>query len=218
MKKVAVIALVAVVLGIAWKLGVFARVAEPKVLAQTLVELGVWGYLAYLVAFTVLQPFGVPGTIFVVAAPLIWPWHTAFALSMIGTMAASVVGFSFARFVARDWVTKRLPARLKKYDEALERNAFSMVVILRMVFWMPVWLHAFLGVSKVRFSTHFWASLIGYAPPLLAVSVLGASLFDAEGNLQREAWPMMIGMLAVTVVIALVGRYFLSRATQRPAQ
>ena len=39
---------------------------------------------------------------------LIWPWPVAYALSMTGTMAASVVGFSFARFIARDW-DPRLP-------------------------------------------------------------------------------------------------------------
>ena len=39
------------------------------------------GYVAFIVAYTVLQPFGVPGSIFIVAAPLIWPWQTAFALA-----------------------------------------------------------------------------------------------------------------------------------------
>ncbi len=110
--RLAVVALVLLTIAAAYHFGVFARVAEPKALADTLVEMGAWGYLAFIVAYTVLQPFGVPGTIFIVAAPLIWPWKTAFALSMIGTMSASVVGFSFARFVAKDWVSARIPARL----------------------------------------------------------------------------------------------------------
>ncbi len=56
-------------------------------------ELGPWGYVAFVAAYAALQPFGVPGTVFIMAAPLIWPWPVAFALSMAGTMAASVVGF-----------------------------------------------------------------------------------------------------------------------------
>jgi hypothetical protein len=39
-------------------------------------------------------------------------------------MAASIVGFSFARFMARDWVSTGIPARFRKYDEALARRAF----------------------------------------------------------------------------------------------
>src|SRR6478735_6969188 len=122
--KVGLVGLVLLVLAGAYHFGVFARVAEPRTLATTLVEMGAWGYVAFILAYTLLQPFGVPGTIFVVAAPLFWPWQTAFGLSMAGTMCASVVGFSFARFVAKDWVTARIPARLRKYDEALAENAF----------------------------------------------------------------------------------------------
>ena len=72
--KLAVVALVLVLLAAAWHFGVFARLAEPKLLAQTLLDMGAWGYVAFIVAYAVLQPFGVPGTIFIVAAPLIWPW------------------------------------------------------------------------------------------------------------------------------------------------
>src|SRR4051812_17700380 len=204
---VAVIALVLVTLAGAWHFGVFARVSEPAVLAHTLVEMGVRGYLAFVVAYTILQPFGVPGTVFVVAAPLIWPWPTAFALSMIGTMCASVIGFSFARFVARDWISARIPGRFRKYDAALERSAFRTVVLLRLVFWMPQALHAFLGVSKVRFSTHFWGSLLGYIPPLFLVSYLGAEMFDSSGHIQPRAWPILGALAVVSLLVALVSRH-----------
>ncbi|MCP3057904.1 VTT domain-containing protein [Myxococcus sp. K38C18041901] len=190
----------------AWLFGVFAWVGAPGGLAQKLVGLGAWGYLAFILVYTALQPFGVPGTFFVVAAPLIWPWPTAFALSMVGTMSASVVGFSFARFVAREWVSARIPARLRKYDAALERSSFRTVVILRLILWMPQVLHSFFGVSKVGFWTHFWGSLIGYAPPLLLVSYLGAEMFDASGKMQPAAWPIMAGLLTASLVIAALAR------------
>lgn len=51
-------------------------------------------------------------------------------ISMVGTMAASSVGFSFSRFVARDWVAKIIPAPFEKYDESLARRAFRTVIIL----------------------------------------------------------------------------------------
>jgi uncharacterized membrane protein YdjX (TVP38/TMEM64 family) len=206
--RLGVVALVLLALAAAYHFGVFARLSEPRVLAATLVDMGAWGYLAFILAYTVLQPFGVPGTIFIVAAPLIWPWKTAFALSMIGTMGASVVGFSFARFVAKDWVSARIPARLRKYDESLERSAFRTVVILRLILWMPQALHFFFGVSKVRFSTHFWGSLVGYVPPLLLVSYLGGQMFDASGHIQPGAWPIMAGMAIASLLIAIGARVY----------
>lgn len=204
--KLGAIVLVLLALAAAHHFGVFARVAQPKMLAQSLLAMGAWGYLAFILAYTFLQPFGVPGTIFIVAAPLIWPWQTAFALSMIGTMGASVVGFSFARFVAKDWVSKRIPARFRKYDEALERDAFQTVLLLRLVLWMPQVLHSFLGISRVGFWTHFWGSLLGYAPPLLVVSYLGGQMFDASGQLQPGAWRIMAGFAAASLLIVMLSR------------
>lgn len=198
-------------LAIAYRLGMFAHVADPRSLAQQLVAMGAYGYVAYVLAYAALQPFGVPGTVFVIAAPLIWPWETAFALSMTGTMAASVIGFSFARFIARDWIASRIPKRLRRYDEALETHAFRTVFFLRLVLWMPQVLHSFLGVSKVPFSTHFWASLLGYAGPLFMMSYLGAEMFDVDGGIRPSAWPIMGAMLAFSLVIAVGARWYGAR-------
>jgi uncharacterized membrane protein YdjX (TVP38/TMEM64 family) len=215
--KLAVVAVVIAVLAIAYRLGIFSQVADAKTLARTLVEMGPWGYLAFVAAYAAFQPFGVPGTVFVVAAPLIWPWQTAFVLSMAGTMAASVIGFSFARFVAKDWIAARIPARFRKYDDALERNAFQTVVLLRLIFWMPQVLHSFFGVSRVRFWTHFWGSLLGYVPPLLLVSYLGARIFDPSGKLQPDAWPILGCMVASSLTIALLARAWARRSRVRDA-
>lgn len=206
--KLAAILVVLVAAALAYHFGLFAQVSEPRSFARSVLAWGAWGYVAFVVAYALLQPFGVPGTVFIVAAPLIWPWPAAFALSLLGTMAASVVGFSYARFLARDWVSARIPERFRKYDAALERSAFRTVFTLRLLFWMPQVLHAFLGISKVPFWTHFWASLVGYLPPLLLVSYLGAELFDGAGNLQSRAIaPLAALTLASLLLSVLLKRY-----------
>ena len=194
--------MVAVVVGLlsAWQFGVFQRFASPSELKLTLVELGALGYLVFVLSYALLQPFGVPGTVFIMVAPLIWPWPVAFALSMTGTMAASVVGFSFARFVARDAVAKRIPAKLKKYEAALERRGFATVVLLRFIFWMPPMLHAFFGISRVRFGTHFWGSFVGYLLPIFMVSYFGEQLYEVITHLPPTVW---VGLLAFTVLIGV---------------
>jgi uncharacterized membrane protein YdjX (TVP38/TMEM64 family) len=198
--KVAAVALVIGALVAAHRLGVLDAFANPSSAKATLVGLGAWGQLAFVVAYTLLQPFGVPGTVFVMAAPLVWPWPVAFALSMTGTMTASIVGFSFARFVGRDWVAGRIPARVKRYEDALARRAFATVFLLRLIFWMPQWLHVFFGVSNVRFSTHFWGSLAGYAPTLFLMSYFGQRIFDMLSAMSVEMW-VMAGVATVAIVL-----------------
>ena len=205
--KIAAVLAVVALLVVAERLGVLHEFAEPARVSKTLVELGAWGYVAFIVAYAVLQPFGIPGTVFVMAAALIWPWPVAFALSMTGTMAASVVGFSFARFVARDWVSARVPERFRKYDDALARRAFTTVFVLRLVFWMPPLLHAFFGISQVRFWTHVWGSLAGYVLPLFVMSYFGQRLFDMLKSAPTEAWlGLGVGIVVVASSVWLVGR------------
>jgi uncharacterized membrane protein YdjX (TVP38/TMEM64 family) len=206
-EKLALAGVVACGMLAAWRLGLLGAFADPGATKQLLVGLGVWGYAAYVLAYALLQPFGVPGTAFVMVAPLIWSWPEAFALSMTGTMAASVVGFSFARFVARDWVTPRIPARLRRFDDALARRGFATVAALRFVLWMPPALHAFLGVSRVGFWAHFWGSLVGYAPPLFLSAYFGARLFEWLRALPPSAWACIgAGALVVALGVWLVRR------------
>lgn len=204
--KIGLVLLAASLMGAAYATGVLDQFADPGAVKRTLVSLGGWGYLAFVVAYAVLQPFGVPGTVFVWAAPLIWPWHVAFALSMVGTMAASVVGFSFARFIARDWVASRIPAKFKKYEDGLRRRAFATVVVLRFIFWMPPPLHFFLGVSPVSFWTHFWGSVVGYAVPLLLVSLFGKQVFDWV-----LAQPPLVWVGVGVAVVVLVATWWLKK-------
>lgn len=184
----------------AWQSGLLALFSDLTRTRETLRGLGPWGYLGFVTAYTALQPIGVPGTVFVMAAPLVWPWPVAFALSMVGTMGASVVGFSFARYIARDAVSARIPARLRRYDEALATRGFATVAFLRFVFWMPQLLHTFLGVSRVSFGAHFWGSVVGYALPLLAVSYYGEAAFARLRALSRGE---LLGLVAATALVAL---------------
>ena len=182
--------------------GLLRGFSNPSNAASTLLGYGRWGYALFVAAYALLQPFGVPGTLFIVAAPLVWPWPVAFALSMVGTMAASVIGFSFARFVARDWLSAHVPARFRAYDRALAERAFSTVFFLRLVFWMPQLLHTFLGVSRVPFWTHFWASLAGYVIPLLLVSYFGARLFEALRRAPPALWfALGLGLCSVALSV-----------------
>lgn len=209
--KIAAVLGVAAMLLLAQQLGLWHLFADPAHMKQTLLGLGPWGYAAFIAAYTLLQPFGLPGTVFIMAAPLVWPWQVAFALSMVGTMTASVLGFLFARLVAGGWLRARLqariPARFHKYDKALERHALRTVFWLRLVFWMPPWLHAFFGVSGVSFAAHFWGSLAGYLLPLLLVSYFGQQLFDALRHAPAALWLWLgLGVLLIALAVSLKRR------------
>jgi uncharacterized membrane protein YdjX (TVP38/TMEM64 family) len=214
--KIAAAVLVVVAVVVLQRLGVLDVFSSPGELKRTLVNLGPWGHLAFVASYTALQPFALPGTLFIMVAPLVWPWPLAFALSMTGTMGASIVGFAFARFVGRDWVRDKIPERIKKYERALERRAFSTVALLRLILWMPQWLHAFFGMSKISFWTHFWGSVVGYALPVFLVSYFGEKLFALMKDAPIEVWVALgAGLVAIAVAVWLATRARASRAQPR---
>jgi uncharacterized membrane protein YdjX (TVP38/TMEM64 family) len=205
--RIGAIVVIGALMLVAHHSGLLDDLGEPARLQHLLLDLGWWGYLAFIAAYTLLQPFGVPGTVFVFAAPLVWPWPVAFGLSMVGTCAASVVGFSFSRFIARDWVAARLPHRFNAWNDALAQRAFTTVFLLRLVFWMPQVLHAFFGLSKVGFWTHLWGSAAGYVLPLLVVSYFGRAGVEALLRAPESFWAWLgVGLLIAAGLVWLVSR------------
>jgi uncharacterized membrane protein YdjX (TVP38/TMEM64 family) len=76
---------------------------------------------------------------------------------------------------------------------------------------MPPLLHAFFGVSRVRFWTHFWGSFLGYIVPLFLVSYFGQRVFDALRGVSLRGW-LEAG---AGVVVVAIGAWALGRRRVR---
>jgi uncharacterized membrane protein YdjX (TVP38/TMEM64 family) len=198
--KLGAVALVIAIVVAAWRLGAFDHVRDAQQLKDYLLGLRSAGYAVFILSFALLQPFGLPGVTFMIAAPLIWPWHVAYALTMSGATLATIVGFSFARFVARDTVAKRIPKRFRKYDQRLADKAFTTVFLLRTIFWVHPVLHLFFGTSKVNFRTHLVASVAGYTVPLFVVTFFGQRVIDFVTALEGWHW-VVAAIVALKLVI-----------------
>lgn len=210
-KKLALLVAVVVLVAAAHRLGLFGLFGDAATAKRTLLGLGPLGYVAYLAAFALLQPFGVPGFAFVIAASLVWPMPIAIALSLVGSCFASIVGFSFARYVARDWVEKKIPARWRKYDDRLAERGFATVLLLRLFFWQQPMLHLAFGISRVRFSSHLGASMIAYVAPIVATCYFGEAFFTAIREQPAERWATAGVVLFALVVVGFVVRRYRAR-------
>lgn len=210
-KLTLVVAVVALVIA-AWQLGWFALVAEPQLLRERTLALGPWGYLVFLVGFCLLAPFGLPGILFVLASAYIWPRPVAYALSLAGAVGSSAVGFAFARFVAHDFVDKRLPARIRKYDPWIERRGWLAAAVLRAIFLMHPLLHAAFGLSRIRFLPYILGSTLGYIPSLAVVVWVSGSAIDALAGLETRTVLLVLGGI---VLVLLAYRGVRARRTVR---
>jgi uncharacterized membrane protein YdjX (TVP38/TMEM64 family) len=187
---------------------------DPATMRDWIRAAGPWGALLFVVSYSSLQPFGVNGLVFLLSAPLIWNPTEAFVLNWAGTVGTGLFSYAGARFMVRDWLQKRLPPRVRRFDDRLRTHGFRTVFLLRLVFYTAPSVQWALGVSRVRFFPFLVASIVGVAPFTLGTTLVGIRVAEwIEENPVatwpwEQIWPVVI---AATVVIVATGMYVLRK-------
>jgi uncharacterized membrane protein YdjX (TVP38/TMEM64 family) len=170
----------------AWRSGVFAWVTHENI-HRLLAESGVWGPLLYVVAFALLEPFGVPGAVFVLPASLAWPPAFATAMSVLGATGAGVTSYLLARGVIGDAFEQRLPVRLRAFTATAREHPLRTVIAVRALFGLAAPAHWALALSGVRFGAFVVGSLVGFVPPMALLVVFGRAAIEWLEH-QRAGW------------------------------
>jgi uncharacterized membrane protein YdjX (TVP38/TMEM64 family) len=151
---------------------------SPAEIKSQLLASGAWGPILFVLAFGLLQPLGLSAHVFIVAAALVWSPPVGLLLSWLGILLGSTAAFVFARWMGRDWVQKRLPARLRRWDDALAKHEFRTVLVLRLLLFTFGPMQLMLGVSTVRYVPFLAATAIGVLPMVALESFVGAGLVE----------------------------------------
>lgn len=198
--RLIVLAIIASVIGLGFYTGLF-KYLNPESLSEVAESAGVWGPIVITLLFIVLEPFAVPGAIFMLTATALYPAWIVFLVSWIGGIGAGMFGFGFARYFARDWVSGRLPERLRKWDQRLSTEGLPVVIVFRMMFFLNPASHWALGLSSVPFPTAALGTAIGFLPWMAAWAFFGAQIMNW---FERNSIELILGVaLAVGAVIAL---------------
>jgi uncharacterized membrane protein YdjX (TVP38/TMEM64 family) len=199
-KKLSVIAISLTLLAVAEATGTLDLLHDPERVRALLVAGGYGAWAVYLLLFTVLSGLGVPSVVFLVPMPLVWSMPVSFGLGLIGSMSSSVLGFWIARYVARDWVAERLPAKLQRFDRQIEANALRTVVWMRLVFFLTPPSTWFLALSRVPTPIYVVGTFIGSLPGVLLFIYVGGSFFGWLAHRPPWVWAtagaVALGLLA----------------------
>ncbi len=200
---------IAALVGVAWWLGLPSYVTHERIHAL-LAESGPWGPLFFVLAFAVLEPFGVPGVVFVIPASLAWPTSVAVALSVLGATGAGAVSFLLARGVLGHTAERYLPARVRRFTETARANPIRTVLVVRLLFFLAAPAHWALSLSGVRFAPFLIGSLIGFTPGMWAFVVFGRAAIEfLEQQHDGWVWP-------AALAVALAGYFGYRTWFRRP--
>jgi uncharacterized membrane protein YdjX (TVP38/TMEM64 family) len=149
-------------------------------LGAGLAAAGVWAPLAFILIYAAGVCLFIPGTLLTTLGAAIFGPYWGFLVVWTGAMLGAAGAFLIGRYLGREFAASLIGDRLKKYDDAIERNGFATVLYLRLVYFPFTPMNFGMGLTKVRFQDYLWGTGLG----ILA----GTFIFTFFVGTIKEVW------------------------------
>jgi uncharacterized membrane protein YdjX (TVP38/TMEM64 family) len=122
----------------------------------------------------------IPGTLLTGLGAAIFGAYWGFVWVWIGAMFGASAAFWIGRTLGREFAASLIGNKLKKYDDAIERNGFATVLYLRLVYFPFTPMNFGMGLTKVRFWDYFFGTGLGI--------LVGTFIFTFFVGTLKEVW------------------------------
>ena len=185
-------------------------------------SLGAWGPVIFVLLYIVAAVLFVPGSALTLGAGALFGVGLGSVLVSAGATLGATAAFLVGRYLARDWVAKRIEgnASFAAIDRAVAADGWKIVGLTRLSPAFPFTLlnYAF-GLTRVSLRDYVLASWIGMMPGTVMYVYLG-SLARAAGERHRTPaeWALYgVGLAATIVVTVFVTRLARAALAKRTA-
>ncbi len=170
---------------------------------------GAWAPLLFIAVYVVACVLFVPGSLITLGGGALFGWWWGTVYVFAGALGGATVSFLLGRFVARDWVTRRLESqpRFRALDQAVGREGWKIVLLTRLSPGFPFTLlnYAY-GVTRVSLRDYVFASAVGMLPGTILYVYLGTVAGDLSRLGQSRTrstaeWALLAAGLLVTVLL-----------------
>jgi uncharacterized membrane protein YdjX (TVP38/TMEM64 family) len=211
--RIGLVVLLAVGIGLAW----WSRDQWTAEAIVAWVEgLGVWGPLVFVGVYSLAPALFVPGAVLTLAGGALFGPLAGALLSLAGATAGATVAFLIARYLAADWVERRLGQRVQAIKTGVEHEGWRFVAFVRLVPVFPFnLLNYALGLTRLSVRTFAVTSWLTMVPGALAYAYLGSA-----GQEVLSGGPALVqqGLLALTLLAVVAFLPVLIRHWRRPGR
>jgi len=141
---------------------------------------GLWAPLAFILIYAIGVCLFVPGSILTGLGAIIFGAYWGFVYVWLGAMIGAAAAFYIGRTLGRDFAAALIGDRLRKYDDSIERNGFTAVLYLRLLYFPFTPLNFGLGLTKVHFWDYFFGTGLGI--------FVGTFIFTFFIGTLKEVW------------------------------
>ena len=124
---------------------------------------GVWAPLVYIITYAVGICLFIPGTPLTAAGGIIFGLFWGFIYTIIVAMIGSIGSFWIARYLGKDAVSHLIKG-LDKYQKFLEKEGFTAVLYMRLLYIPFTPSNFAYGLVNIKFKDFFWGTFFGILP------------------------------------------------------
>ncbi len=163
---------------------------------------GLKGVLIFVAVGWGVTSVGLPRQLVAFLGGYAFGFVTGTGLALAATTLGCITAFLFARVLARDWVAGKISDRIRRIDDFLSENPFSMTLLIR---FLPLGSNFLTnlaaGVSKVSAVPFVAGSALGYIPQMLVFALVGSGIgLDPELRITLSIVLFFVsGMLGITL-------------------
>jgi uncharacterized membrane protein YdjX (TVP38/TMEM64 family) len=151
-----------------------------EALSRLLDAAGFWAPLIFMIVYATGICLFVPGTLLTALGAAIFGPYWGFVYVWVGAMAGASAAFWIARTMGREFAASMIGDRLKRYDDAIERNGFATVLYLRLVYFPFSPMNFGMGLTKVRFWDYLGGTGLGI--------IVGTFIFTLFIGTFKDVW------------------------------
>jgi uncharacterized membrane protein YdjX (TVP38/TMEM64 family) len=218
MKRVLLLgAIVAVILAI--RLTGATRYLEQETLRRLIGGYGGIAPFIYMLIYALAPSLLLPGLPITLAGGILFGpfWGVVYAIT--GATIGACIAFLVARYVARDWVERKLRGpQWRRLDEGVEKHGWKVVAFTRLIPLFPFNLlnYAF-GLTRIKFLHYAVATFFCMLPACIAFIVFSSSLLDVlKGRISLTFVAGLVLVILVSLMPFLYGRYKKKRGIDDP--
>ena len=180
----------------------------PEALGRFLDNSGLLAPLVFIIIFATGICLFIPASILTVLGAALFGAYWGFLYVWIGALAGASGAFFIGRTLGRDFISSIIGSRLKKYNDAIERNGFTAVLYLRLINFPFTPLNFGMGLTKVHFWDYFFGTALGVIAGLFIVSFLGGTLKEmwVSGN-----WEGLISFKVFLFMALFIFSFFIPK-------
>jgi uncharacterized membrane protein YdjX (TVP38/TMEM64 family) len=153
-------------------------------LGRYLDRVGLWAPVMFILIYAAGICLFLPGTLLTGVGAAIFGAYWGFLVVWIGAMIGASIAFFIGRTLGREFAASLIGDRLRKYDDAIERNGFAAVLYLRLVYFPFTPMNFGMGLTKVHFWDYFGGTGLGITIGTFILTFFVGSIKEvwASGN------------------------------------